>query len=101
MAAGLLEAADVVAERRTSLTITPSVLGGTSAQDAVSSLALEVSYDDGKTWQPQKLKEGKGIWQASLKASPEAGYVSIRVTAEQGNGGGVTQTITRAFGLKP
>ncbi|MFE9948789.1 S8 family serine peptidase [Streptomyces sp. NPDC005531] len=89
------------AERRTGITITPSVLGGTSAQDAVSSLALEVSYDDGGTWQPQKLKDGKGTWQASLKASPEADYVSIRVTAGQRSGAGVTQTIIRAFGLQP
>ena len=27
-------------------------------------------------------------------------YVSIRVTAKQRDGGGITQTVTRAFGLK-
>ncbi|WP_245939075.1 S8 family serine peptidase [Actinacidiphila glaucinigra] len=88
------------AERRTELAVTPVVLGGQAAGDAVSSVRLEVSYDDGATWLRQGLKEKKGTWQASLNAPGRAGYVSIRVTAEQRNGGGVTQTVTRAFGLK-
>ncbi|MGW3600026.1 hypothetical protein, partial [Streptomyces sp. NPDC005167] len=33
-------------------------------------------------------------------SSCTADYVSIRVTAEQHNGGGVTQTVMRAFGLQ-
>ncbi|MGW5276597.1 PA domain-containing protein [Streptomyces sp. NPDC004044] len=88
------------AERRTGIAIRPTVLSGASTQDTVSSLVLEVSYDDGETWQAQKLKGRKGTWQASLIAPSEAEYVSIRVTAEQ-QSGGVTQTVTRAFGLKP
>jgi subtilisin family serine protease len=79
--------------------ITPTVLGGDSPRDAVSSLELEVSYDDGATWRHQVLREKSGTWQTSLKA-PRTGYVSIRVVAEQYNGGGITQTVTRAFGLR-
>ncbi|MFF7581256.1 hypothetical protein ACFZBE_41080, partial [Streptomyces sp. NPDC008061] len=60
----------------------------------------EVSYDDGASWRPQDLKENKGTWQTTVNAPSRAGYVSIRVTAKQRNGGGITQTITRAFGLK-
>ncbi|MFC4529443.1 S8 family serine peptidase [Sphaerisporangium dianthi] len=88
------------AERRSEFSVTPVVLGSDSAQDAVSSVALEVSYDDGATWQRQSLKEKKGSWRTSLDAPRRAGFVSIRVTAEQRNGGGVTQTVTRAFGLR-
>ncbi|MET8528219.1 S8 family serine peptidase [Micromonospora sp. NPDC005172] len=88
------------APRRNDLTITPVVVGSTAAKDGVSSLALEVSYDDGRTWQRQTLKERKGTWTAALNAPGQAGYVSIRVTAQQRNGGGVTQTVRRAFGLK-
>ncbi|GHE92040.1 peptidase [Streptomyces spiralis] len=88
------------ADRRTGITIRPTVLGSSAAKDAVSSLGLEISYDDGKTWQRDGLKEKQGAWQASLSAPPEATYVSIRVTAKQQNGGGVTQTVIRAFGLK-
>ncbi len=88
------------AGRKTDLSITPDVLGSSSARDAVSSLGLEVSYDDGKTWKRQDLKEKRGTWQASLNAPSRAEYVSIRVTAKQHNGGGVTQTVMRAFGLE-
>ncbi|WP_229691107.1 S8 family serine peptidase [Sphaerisporangium melleum] len=88
------------AGRRPELSITPVVLNGGGAKDAVSSLTLDVSYDDGATWQRQGLKEKKGTWRTSLNAPQRAGFVSIRVTAGQHNGGGVTQTITRAFGLR-
>ena len=87
-------------KRRTDFSITPVVVGSTAARDAVSSLQLEISYDDGATWQRQGLKEKKGTWQASLNAPHRADFVSIRVTAKQRNGGGVTQTVTRAFGLR-
>ncbi|MFB7220349.1 S8 family serine peptidase [Streptomyces sp. NPDC056227] len=92
--------ADGRAGRNTGLSITPSVLGSSAAEDAVSSLGLEVSYDDGKTWTHQDLKEKSGSWQAKLSAPSQADYVSIRVTADQHNGGGATQTVMRAFGLK-
>ncbi|MEV0215288.1 S8 family serine peptidase [Micromonospora sp. NPDC050695] len=88
------------ATRRTDLAITPVVVGSTAARDGVSALGLEVSYDDGRTWQRQDLKERKGTWTASLNAPHRADYVSIRVTAKQRNGGGVTQTVMRAFGLR-
>lgn len=89
------------AKHRTDIAIRPTVVGESSAKDTVSSVLLDVSYDDGKTWHPQKLKEKKGTWQASLTAPSAAQYVSLRVTAGQRSGGGVTQTITRAFGLTP
>lgn len=88
------------AKRTSDLSVTPDVVGSDSAQDAVSSLRLDVSYDDGASWQRQALKEAKGTWKTSLKAPHGAGYVSLRVTATQRDGGGVTQTITRAFGLR-
>lgn len=88
------------APRRSDLVITPVVVGSAAAQDGVSSLGLEISYDDGRTWQRQGLKERRGTWTASVNAPSRAEYVSIRVTAAQRNGGGVTQTVMRAFGLR-
>ncbi|MEV4120866.1 S8 family serine peptidase [Micromonospora sp. NPDC049645] len=88
------------AKRRTDFSITPVVVGSTAARDAVSALGLEVSYDDGATWQRQDLKEKQGTWQASLNAPHRADFVSIRVTATQRNGAAVTQTVTRAFGFR-
>ncbi|MFJ4985338.1 S8 family serine peptidase [Streptomyces sp. NPDC088732] len=88
------------AKRTSAFSVTPAVVGSDAAKDAVSSVRLDVSYDDGKSWQPQNMKENKGTWQTQLHAPAGAHYVSIRVTAAQRNGGGITQTVTRAFGLK-
>ncbi|WP_431949811.1 S8 family serine peptidase [Actinacidiphila sp. bgisy167] len=88
------------AKRTSDVIVKPVVLGSDAAKDAVSSVKLEVSYDDGATWQPQDLKQTKGTWRTQLHAPARAGDVSLRVTAKQHNGGGITQTVTRAFGLK-
>lgn len=88
------------AKRASVFSVKPVVVGSDAADDAVASVKLEVSYDDGASWHPQAMKENKGSWQAQLHAPVRAGYVSIRVTAEQRNGGGISQTISRAFGLK-
>ncbi|MFG2076684.1 S8 family serine peptidase [Nonomuraea maritima] len=92
--------ADGKAKRNSDFAVMPVVVGSDAAEYKPSSLKLEVSYDDGATWQQQSVKEKKGAWQTSLKAPRGAEYVSIRVTAEQRNGDGVTQTVMRAFGLK-
>ncbi|MFJ5220453.1 S8 family peptidase [Streptomyces sp. NPDC088354] len=88
------------AQRTADLAVTPTLPGVAPGKDAVSGAALEVSYDDGATWQRQDLKEKKGTWQASLRAPSGADFVSIRVTATQRSGNAVTQTVIRAFGLK-
>ncbi|MFI8003596.1 S8 family serine peptidase [Streptomyces sp. NPDC086010] len=87
------------AARTSTFSVKPVVLGSDAAKDAVSSVALDVSYDDGVTWQPQDLKKDKGTWRAKLHAPARADYVSVRVTAGQHNGGGISQTVNRAFGL--
>lgn len=87
------------AQRTADLTITPTLPGIATGNDAVTGAGLEVSYDDGATWHRQDLKEKKGTWQASLRAPTGAAFVSIRVTAAQRTGNSVTQTVIRAFGL--
>lgn len=88
------------AKRTSDFSLTPQVLGSGSAHDAISSVTLEVSYDDGATWHRQDLTQKQGTWKTSLKAPHGAGYVSVRATAKQRNGGGITQTVIRAFGLR-
>ncbi|MEU8948401.1 S8 family serine peptidase [Streptomyces sp. NPDC048489] len=88
------------AERSSDFSVTPVVVGSDAPRDAVTSAMLEVSYDDGASWHRQPLKEDKGSWQTRLRAPARAGYVSLRVTVEQRNGGGISQTVHRAFGLK-
>ncbi|WP_432940905.1 S8 family serine peptidase [Kribbella sp. CA-253562] len=88
------------AKRSSVFSVKPVVLGSDAREDTVTGVAVEVSYDDGATWQRQEVKQNKGLWQTRLQAPARAGHVSVRVTATQRNGGGVSQTITRAFGLK-
>ncbi|MFF7677998.1 hypothetical protein [Actinacidiphila glaucinigra] len=59
--------------------VKPVVPAG-GAKDAVSSVRLEVSYDDGASWRTQDLKAANGTWQARLHAPVGADYVSVRVT---------------------
>src|SRR5262249_9509759 len=71
------------AKRTADFSVTPTVLGSDSARDATSSVELQVSYDDGASWQQETLKEKNGTWKGSLNAPRHAGYVSIRLTAKQ------------------
>ncbi|MGW3247802.1 S8 family serine peptidase [Streptomyces sp. NPDC001070] len=87
------------AHRTSDVSITPSVLG-TSATDAVSSVRLEVSYDDGATWHRQDLEARQGVWRTSLHAPASAAFVSLRTSATARAGGSVSQTVVRAFGLR-
>ncbi|MEV6105311.1 S8 family serine peptidase [Streptomyces sp. NPDC051940] len=65
---------------------------------------VEVSYDDGATWQPadQLNVHDDGTAQAALR-HPErvatSGYVSLRVTADDGAGDRTVQTVVRAYAL--
>ncbi|WP_225627430.1 S8 family serine peptidase [Streptomyces werraensis] len=88
------------AKRSSVFSVKPVVVGSDAAEDAIASVKLEVSYDDGASWRPEALKESGGTWHSRLHAPVRADYVSIRVSATQRNGGGVTQTVIRAFGLK-
>lgn len=87
------------AARTSDFSVDPVVVGSDAVKDAVTAVGLEVSYDDGASWHRQVLKDDQGSWRTRLHAPARATYVSIRVTAEQRNGGGVRQTINRAFGL--
>ncbi|MGI8334253.1 S8 family serine peptidase [Actinomadura scrupuli] len=86
------------AARRTELTVAASHLPGVTA--GIKKLALEVSYDDGATWQRTTLVRHQGGSRATLKAPESAAFVTLRVTAGDSAGNDVSQTITRAFGLR-
>jgi hypothetical protein len=86
------------AGRRAELTVTASHLPGTTA--AIAKPSLEVSYDDGRTWHPSGLSRTGGAWRTHLSAPRAADFVTLRVTARDDAGNSVSQTITRAFGLR-
>ncbi|MFJ9818520.1 S8 family serine peptidase [Streptomyces sp. NPDC101151] len=86
------------ADRRARLTVTASHLPGTTA--AIGKPSLEVSYDDGKSWQPSDLTRSGDGWRTSLSAPKSADFATLRVIARDNAGNTVSQTITRAFGLR-
>ncbi|MGW9027563.1 PA domain-containing protein [Streptomyces sp. NPDC055722] len=86
------------ADRHTQLTVTASHLPGTTA--GIGKPSLEVSYDDGATWQRADLASHGDGWATALRAPKSAGFVSLRVTARDSADNSVSQTITRAFGLR-
>ncbi|PPS69831.1 S8 family serine peptidase [Streptomyces sp. MH60] len=63
---------------------------------------LEVSYDDGKTWQRVGLRggDGKASWHGTLSVPRDAGHVSLRASARDDRGGSVTQEILRAVAVR-
>jgi subtilisin family serine protease len=86
------------ADRHTQLAVTASHLPGTTA--GIGKPSLEVSYDDGATWQRAELTSSGEGWATALRAPKSAGFVSLRVTARDSADNSVSQTITRAFGLR-
>jgi hypothetical protein len=86
------------ADRHADLTVTASPMEGTTA--AIGKVSLEVSYDDGATWQRPDLRHNGAGWRTALRAPRTAGFVSLRVTARDSDDDTVSQTITRAFGLR-
>jgi subtilisin family serine protease len=65
----------------------------------VKSLAVEVSHDDGKTWQQAEVASASGGWRVTVQ-HPAAGYVSLRAKAADTDGNTVEQTVIRAYKLR-
>ncbi|MDT0612071.1 S8 family serine peptidase [Streptomyces lancefieldiae] len=64
---------------------------------------LEVSYDDGKSWQQVGLRgggDGAASWYGTLSVPRDAGHVSLRASARDDRGGSVTQEIVRAVTVR-
>ncbi|SCF02662.1 Serine protease, subtilisin family [Micromonospora viridifaciens] len=76
--------------------------GGGPSTGNVTSVTLEVSYDDGATWQQVTLSRDAGDWwNGALKlAKQPGGYVSLRATGKTDAGFSVKQEIIRAYGLR-
>ncbi|MFD6139864.1 S8 family serine peptidase [Promicromonospora sp. NPDC060271] len=86
------------ASRNARLTVTPSHLPGIEAR--VGRPTVEVSYDDGATWRRLDLTRDRGSWSAGLAAPRNAEFVSLRTAVEDSDGNSVSQTLTRAFGVR-
>ncbi len=76
--------------------------GGGPDVGTVGSVTLDVSYDDGATWQPVTLrKEEDGGWRGKFKAPEQSdGFISVRAGAVTDAGWSISQEIIRAYGLR-
>lgn len=72
---------------------------GAEAPD-VRRLSVQVSYDDGKTWQETTVRDGDDGWTVSLRHPADAEYVSLRASAADAAGNTVEQTTIRAYALR-
>ncbi|MER6942951.1 S8 family serine peptidase [Nonomuraea sp. NPDC000554] len=71
-----------------------------SEQSAVKEVSLEVSYDDGATWQAARLRaKGVGGYETTLDR-PTSGFVSLRLKAADVDGNTVSQEVIRAYALR-
>ncbi len=86
------------AARTARVTVTPSHLPGIEAR--VGRPTVEVSYDDGSTWRRLDLTRDRAAWSARLAAPRGAAFVSLRTSVEDSDGNSVSQTLTRAFGVR-
>ncbi|WP_406141693.1 S8 family serine peptidase [Streptomyces sp. NBC_01089] len=96
-------AGDVRAGRNLPVGISAEYVKGASDTGRIKSGSLEVSYDDGKTWQSVGLSAVHGdsaAWKGTLRVPKDAGYISLRASATDNRGGSVEQEIIRAVGVK-
>jgi hypothetical protein len=65
----------------------------------LASLTVQVSYDDGETWQRVVPRRTGSDWLA-LVQNPDRGFVSLRAVAVDADGNSVDQTIIRAYRIR-
>ncbi|GIM95488.1 S8 family serine peptidase [Paractinoplanes toevensis] len=87
------------AGRRFEIPVTVEQQPGSTAGTA-KSVKVEVSYDDGKTWQRADVR-GSGNHRVATVHHPRgAGFASLRVASTDTKGNTVSQTVIRAYALR-
>ncbi|MEV0588007.1 S8 family serine peptidase [Nonomuraea sp. NPDC050310] len=66
---------------------------------AVTSIKLESSADDGRTWRPVHVQATRTGWTTQLANPTAPGHVSLRATVTDKAGNRVIQTVTRAYAV--
>ncbi|ONI84768.1 hypothetical protein ALI22I_30195 [Saccharothrix sp. ALI-22-I] len=73
---------------------------GSPTATGVRTPEIEVSYDDGKSWQRARVGKLGERWLALVEHPADAKFVSLRAKAQDADGNTVDETIIRAYGLK-
>ncbi|MFF1495320.1 S8 family serine peptidase [Streptomyces sp. NPDC058304] len=93
---------DVKANATQQIALKPVSMDGGPLPGTVKTVKLDVSYDDGATWQKVTLAKGAdGYWKGSFRtAKKPGGFISVRAGAETNSGYSVKNEIIRAYGLR-
>ncbi|WP_392873341.1 S8 family serine peptidase [Streptomyces sp. LN499] len=93
---------DVKADATQKIALKPVSMDLGTVPGNVTRVKLDVSYDDGATWQKVTLAKGAhGYWTGSFRtAKKRGGFISVRASAGTDSGFGVKNEIIRAYGLR-
>ncbi|WP_327418615.1 S8 family peptidase [Streptomyces sp. NBC_01233] len=93
---------DLKAGAKQQIALKPVSMDRGTVPGTVSTMTLDVSHDDGATWQKVTLAKGAGgSWTGSFTtAKRPGGFVSLRASAATDRGFGVKNEIIRAYGLR-
>ncbi|MEV8535192.1 S8 family serine peptidase [Streptomyces sp. NPDC051211] len=93
---------DVKANSTQQISLKPVSMDLGTVRGTLTRVTLDVSYDDGATWQKVTPAEGAdGYWTGSFRtAKKPGGFISVRASAETDSGFSVKNEIIRAYGLR-
>ncbi|MFI8521091.1 S8 family peptidase [Streptomyces sp. NPDC085481] len=93
---------DVKAHATQEIALKPVSMGRGTVPGTVTTVRLDVSYDDGATWRKVTVtKRADGNWTGSFKADGKpGGFLSVRASAGTDSGFSVKNEIIRAYGLR-
>ncbi|WP_432161174.1 S8 family serine peptidase [Streptomyces sp. NRRL F-5630] len=90
----------VRAGKRLPLALTGAYVAGASGTGRLTTGALAVSYDAGKTWQQVGLTRKGDTWKGRLSVPRDARTVSLRASVRDDRGGSATQVLTDALNVR-
>ncbi|MFJ8660560.1 S8 family serine peptidase [Streptomyces sp. NPDC093795] len=93
---------DVKVNAHQQIALKPVSMNLGTVPGTVTKVQLDVSYDDGSTWQKVTLTKGTdGYWTGPFRtAKKPGGFLSLRASAETDSGFSVKNEIIRAYGLR-
>ncbi|WSA78753.1 S8 family serine peptidase [Streptomyces sp. NBC_01799] len=93
---------DIKANATQKIALKPVSMDLGTVPGTVTKVKLDVSYDDGATWQKVTLAKGAhGYWTGSFRtAKKRGGFLSVRASAGTDSGFSVKNEIIRAYGLR-
>ncbi|MCM3597586.1 S8 family serine peptidase [Metabacillus idriensis] len=92
---------NALAAPSTNLELSASKLDGVEGYGKLEGAALEVSFNEGKSWKKVKLERtAENKWKAKINNTKNSKHVSLRASAWDDAGNKITQDVIKAYGLR-